>query len=216
VEKIKVMKYTFLLIFFLFSQKHTFAQTKEDTLSFTVGEFRAGYGKSILGNGLKEKFIEGNFSSSGGWLASVAIYHKFKKISYFNFGIKYKSLAAEAARNDIGQEMFFNYWGAAAAIKYFPLDKTARKGFYIQGDYFFVTQFTQKYRNKTTLEYNHQFAIGSGLVIGAGYDIPINNRKSILTIGLEYQSDNRTGEVTGIGKKSFESASYGIMTGIKF
>jgi hypothetical protein len=38
----------------------------------------------------------------------------------------------------------------------------------------------------------------------------------MITVGLEYQFDNRTGEVTGIGKKTFESANYGAMIGIKF
>ncbi len=210
------MKHLFLIIFFLTFQMTIFSQTKEDTASFTVGEFRAGYGNSILGNGLKEKFESGNFSSSGGWLASIAAYHKFKKVKYVTFGIKFKSLGAEASRNDIGQEMFFNYWGAAASVKYFPFDKTAKKGLYVQGDYFFITQFTQKYRNKTTNQYDHQFGIGSGFVLGTGYDFPIRNRKSTITIGLEYQFDNRTGEVAGIGKKTFESANYGALIGVKF
>jgi hypothetical protein len=210
------MRYLFLIIIFILSQTLTVGQTKEDTVSFTVGEFRVGYGNSILGNGLKEKFEAGNFSSSGGWLASIAAYHKFKKVKYVTFGVKFKSLAAEASRDNTGQEMFFNYWGAAAALKYFPFDKTARKGLYLQGDYFFITQFTQKYRNKTTNLYDHQFGIGSGIALGTGYDFPIRNRKSMITIGLEYQFDNRTGEVTGIGKKFFESANYGAMIGIKF
>jgi hypothetical protein len=214
--KTKHMRYGILIIIFAHFQIIAMGQTKEDNASFTVGEFRVGYGNSILGNGLKEKFEAGNFSSSGGWLASIAAYHKFKKINNLAFGIKFKSLGAEASRNAIGQEMFFNYWGAATSVKYFPFDKTARKGLYLQGDYFFITQFTQKYRNKITNQYDHQFGIGSGIVLGGGYDFPIKNRKSMITIGLEYQFDNRTGEVTGIGRKTFESVNYGAMIGVKF
>jgi hypothetical protein len=59
----------------------TVGQTKEDTISFTVGEFIAGYGKSILGVGLKEKFEAGNFSSSGGWLASIAVIINLRKLN---------------------------------------------------------------------------------------------------------------------------------------
>ncbi len=210
------MEKTFLIIIFALSQTLVVGQTKEQTVSFTIGEFRVGYGNSILGDGLKEKFEAGNFSSSGGWLASIATYHKFKKVNYLAFGIKFKSLGAEASRNAIGEEMFFNYWGAAASIKYFPLDKTAKNGLYLQGDYFFITQFTQKYRNEITKQYDHQFGIGSGIVLGTGYDFPIRNRKSMFTVGLEYQFDNRTGEVTGIGEKTFESVNYGAMIGVKF
>jgi hypothetical protein len=211
------MKQIISIILFLVFQSITFAQTQEEPISFTYGEFRAGYGNTIFGDGLKEKIEAENFSSSGGWLASIAAYHKFKKVNHLVFGVKFKSLAAEASKDNSGQEMFFNYWGAAASIKYFPFDKNARKGVYLQGDYFFITQFTQKYRSKAKKEFNHQFGIGSGFVIGAGYDIVFGGKtKTMMTIGLEYQIDNRQGEVTGIGDKKFASSNYGIMAGVKF
>jgi hypothetical protein len=211
------MKYIFLTICLLFVQMATFGQTKEDADSFTYAEFKAGYGNSILGIGLKEKFEAGHFSSSGGWLASLAAYHKFKNINYLNFGIKYKSLAAEASRGDNDQEMFFNYWGAAVTVKYFPLDKNAKKGLYLQGDYFFVSQFTQKYTQKSTLAYVPQYGIGSGFVFGAGYDIPLKGKKTMITIGLEYETDTRDGQVAGVAiETTLKSANYGMMVGIKF
>lgn len=192
------------------------AQLKKDNISFTYAEFRAGYGVSSFGKGLKEKYDAGNFSTSGGFLATLAAYRKFKNVNYLNVGIKYKSLGAEPSKGDNKQEMFFNYWGAALSTKYFPFDKKARKGIYVQGDYFFITQFTQKYRTTEKLEFNHQFAIGSGFAFGLGYDIPFGDKRTMLTIGLEYERDNRTGEVTGIGSKSFASSNLGLMVGVKF
>lgn len=192
------------------------AQTKKENVSFTVAEFRGGYGVNIFGKGLKEKYDAGNFSSSGGGLASLSAYHKFKKINYLNFGIKYKSLGAAPAKGDNQQEMFFNYWGAAITTKYFPFDRDAKKGIYLQCDYFFVSQFTQKYRNTITKNFDHQFAIGSGFVVGTGYDFPIGKGITMLTIGVEYETNSRTGEVTGIGDKNFRSSNFGIMAGIKF
>ncbi len=191
-----------------------FAQ--DGPVSFTYAEFRGGYGMSIFGDGLKEKYKAGNFSTSGGGLASLAAFHKFKKVNYWNFGLKYKSLGAAPSKGDNGDEMFFNYWGAAVATKYFPFDKTARRGFYLQGDYFFVTQFTQKYRNTIKLQFDHQFAIGSGFALGFGYDLPLKNKKTMLTMGVEYELDRRQGEVTGIGKKSFTSSNIGVLVGVKF
>ena len=189
---------------------------QNEAVSFTCAEFRGGYGVSIFGNGLKDKYNAGNFSTSGGGLASLAAFHKFKKVNYWNFGLKFKSLGAAPAKGDNGDEMFFNYWGAAVATKYFPFDKTARKGLYLQGDFFFVTQFTQKYRNTANLQFNHQFAIGNGLAFGLGYDVPLKHSKTMLTMGLEYELDRRQGEVTGIGKKSFTSSNLGVLVGIKF
>jgi hypothetical protein len=210
------MKNTFIVILIICAQTIAFSQTQEEPTSFTYAEFRGGYGISIFGSGLKEKYKAGNFSNSGGGLATLSAYHKFKKINHFNFGLKYKSLGAGPSKGDNGNEMFFNYWGAAVTTKYFPFDKMAKKGLYLQGDYFFVTQFTQKYRNTAKLEFNHQFAIGSGFAFGAGYDMALNNKKMMLTIGIEYEMDSRQGEVTGIGDKVFKSSNFGLMTGIKF
>jgi hypothetical protein len=210
------MRYTIIVIAILIGQINLFAQSKQESISFTYAEFRGGYGINNFGKGLKEKYEADNFSSSGGGLASLAAYRKFKKINYLNFGLKYKSLGAARAKGDNGQEMFFNYWGAAVSAKYFPLDKNARKGIYLQTDFFFVTQFTQKYRTTINKEFNHQFAIGNGLAFGLGYDFPIGKHQTMLTIGAEYETDSRTGEVTGIGNKNFRSSNFGLMVGIKF
>ncbi len=210
------MKTLLSIIILLFGQTSLFAQTQKENISFTVAEFRGGYGVTLFGKGLKEKYDAGNFSSSSGGLASLAAYHKFKKINYLIFGIKYKSLGAGPAKGDNEQEMFFNYWGAAITAKYFPFDRDSKKGIYLQGDYFFVSQFTQKYRNTATKTFDHQFAIGNGLAFGIGYDFPISKGQTMLTIGLEYETNSRTGEVAGIGDKNFKSSNFGIMTGIKF
>jgi hypothetical protein len=112
--------------------------------------------------------------------------------------------------------MFFNYWIAAVGVKYFPFNKQAKKGVYVQADHFFVTQFTQKYRTTKNLNFDHQFAIGNCIAFSLGYDIPLGARKTMITIGIEYEMDRRRGEVTGIGDKAFISSDIGIMTGIKF
>ncbi len=205
-----------LIIAVFFGQTLLFAQSKTDSTSFTYAEFRAGYGVNIFGKGLKERYMAGNFSTSNGGLASLAAYHKFKKINNFNFGIKYKSLGAGPAKGNNEEEMFFNYWGAALTTKYFPFDKSAKKGVYLQGDYFFVSQFTQKYRNTSKSTFDHQFAIGNGLALGIGYDLAVGKNKKMLTFGIEYEKNSRKGEVTGIGDKTFKSANLGFMMGFRF
>jgi hypothetical protein len=210
------MKNLILIGILILGQKILFGQELNENISFTVAEFRGGYGITSFGEGLKERFEAGNFSSSGGGLASLAAYHKFKKINYLNFGIKYKSLGAGPSKGDNEQQMFFNYWGAAFSAKYFPLDRNAKKGIYLQADVFFITQFTQKYRIISKKEFDHQFAIGNGLAFGAGYDFPINKSGTMLTIGIEYEADSRAGEVQGIGYKNFKSSNLGLMVGVKF
>ena len=147
------MKNLISIIILFFSQTILFAQNKQENVSFTYAEFRGGYGVSIFGKGLKEKYEAGNFSSSGGGLASLAAYHKFKRINYLNFGIKYKSLGAAPAKGDNGQEMFFNYWGAAISAKYFPFDRNAKKGIYLQSDYFFHQNYSSKHSQQPPQAY---------------------------------------------------------------
>ena len=211
------MKKIILMITFLVANNFLFAQTKTKNIAFTFAEFKVGYGASTLGEGLKEKFEAGHFSNSGGFLASLAAYRKFKKINYLNFGIKYKSLAASVSNGDNGQEMFFNYWGAAATVKYFPLDKDARKGLYLQGDYFFITQFTQKYTQPATRAYEPQYGLGQGFVIGAGYDFAFGKSNTMLTVGIEYETDKRMAEKPGAtNETTYKSSNLGVMVGIKF
>lgn len=81
-------------------------------------------------------------------------------------------------------------------------------------DYFFDNQFTQKYRTIATKSFYHKFAIGNGLALGKGYDFSIGKTK--VTIGVEFEANSRTGEVTGMGDKNFRSSNVGLMTGFKF
>jgi hypothetical protein len=212
------MKNIIFLTIILCGHSILFAQKKSGNIAFTNAEFKVGYGVSTLGDGLKEKYEAGHFTKSGGFLASLAAYRKFKKINNLNFGIKYKSLAASVSKGDNGQEMFFNYWGAAATVKYFPLDKDARRGFYLQGDYFFITQFTQKYTQPATRAYEPQYGLGRGFVIGVGYDITFHNdTKTMLTVGIEYEIDSRMAEQPGaLLETTYKSSNFGVMVGIKF
>jgi hypothetical protein len=207
-----------LLIFILIALAGSaFGQNVKRDTSFTFAEIRFGYGTNYFGEGLSEDYEAGNFSSSGGFLATLAAYHKFKKINHTVIGMKYKSLGAAPSKGDNGREMFFNYWGVAVSARYFPFHKMAHRGLFVQADYFFITQFTQKYRSTANLEFNHQFAIGSGYAVGIGYalDLP-TNRKNRITIGIEYEQDNRRGEVSGIGDKTFASSNLAFLVGFIF
>ena len=205
-----------LLILALFSTLFTLQAQNGTSDAFTYGEFKLGYGTTQFGKGLETAFEAGNFSTSGGLLASIAVYRKFSRLNNFNFGLKFKALGAGPATNDAGDEMFFNYWGTAVSAKYFPFNREADQGFFIQGDFYFTTQFTQKYRNTDALTFDHQFAIGSGLGGLIGYDLNLKNRNTGLTIGIEYDYASRQGEVTGLGDVRFTNSNLGLMIGIQF
>lgn len=208
------MKYLCVVVF-LFVGSVSGQNVKKDT-AFTIAEIRFGYGASAFGKGLEEAYNAGNFSASAGFLVTLAAYRKFKNLDHFFVGLKYKSLGAAPSKGINGQEMFFNYWGVAASTRYFPFTKSATNGLFLQADYFFVTQFTQKYRTTASLNFNHQFAIGTGYAIGLGYALPLAKKKNLVTVGIEYEVDERKGEVTGIGDKTFSSSNFGVLVGFVF
>ncbi len=199
-------------LFLVICSTITIAQSSAE--AFTYAEFKGGYGITAFGTGLNQRFNAGNFSPSGGGLASLAAYRKFNNISYLNVGIKFKSLGAAPSVGDSGEEMFFNFWGSAITTKYFPFQKAANKGLFLTADYFFVTQFTQKYRDTEAMVFEHQFAIGNALTFGIGYDFPIGNIGGI--IGAEYEMASRQGEVTGVGDQQFRNTNLAFLVGIRF
>lgn len=205
-----------LLVLFLFIIQiiSTNAQLNSEKKLFTYGEFKVGYAVSQFGKNLKEVKDIGNYGTSGGGLFTLGVFHKFENISHFNFGGKFSALGATPSKGEGKNQLFFNWWGAAITAKYYPMNRNANGGFNIFVDFYFITQFTQKYRNVDAKIYNHQFALGNGLTIGSTYDF---NYKNInLVTSLEYGFAQRTGDVQNIGPVNFESGYFGIQLGFKF
>ncbi len=182
---------------------------------FTYGELKSGYGTTHFGPGLQERYESGNFSASGGGLFSIAAYRKFENIDYLHFGIRYKALGATPSNGNNNQEMFFNFWGASVSTKYFPFSTSGSEGLYLQGDYNFITQFTQKYRRTETREFDHQFAIGSSFTLALGYQHKLANRYGVVA-SIEYDWASRLGEVQGVGDVRFRNGNLGFQLGLVF
>ncbi|MGF1638926.1 MAG: hypothetical protein ACFCUU_17760 [Cyclobacteriaceae bacterium] len=199
----------FLLVQFSFAQN-----TNENFQRYTYGEFRIGFGQSSFGSGLVEKYENLRMGASGGMLASIATYRALNP--YLHLGLRFKALAASPSTNDQGDEMFFNYWATSIAGKVYPFPKGKLKGLFIQPEFTFSTQFTQKYRNITASTYDHQFAIGNGISLALGYEIPLKNGWNAIMLTAEYDWASRNGETTNIGEVNFNSANVGFMVGIKF
>jgi hypothetical protein len=190
------------------------AQVNPEKKSFTYGEFKAGYAVSQFGKNLKEAKDAGNYGTSGGGLFTLGAMHKFESINHFNFGGKFSALGATPSKGEGTNQLFFNWWGAAISAKYYPFNKNADSGFNIYTDYYFITQFTQKYRNVDAKVYSHQFAIGNGITLGTAYDFKYKGVN--LVASLEYGFAQRTGDVQNVGQVDFESSYFGAQVGFKF
>lgn len=215
--KRSVLLYLVLLMLAMPSMAQDSAKSSvvRDSSGFTYGEFKAGYGVTQFGSGLEQRFEQGNFSTSGGGLFSIAAYRKFKGINNLHFGLKFKGLGAGPAQGDGDQEMFFNFWGTSFSAKFFPASKSGQKGIYLQGDFNFVTQFTQKYRDTEALAFDHQFAIGNSFTAGLGYQYPLSNRYALVA-SFEYDWATRQGEVQGVGDVQFRNSNMAFQIGLVF
>lgn len=215
-----MQKLVFLLLIIQTATSSVLAQ-KDTTISvnisagFTYGEFKTGYGLTQFSSGLNDRFERGNFGNSGGGLSSVAAYRKFKKVNHLHLGLKFKALGAAPSEGDNGEEMFFNFWGVGFSTKYFPFHKATSQGIYLQGDYNFVSQFTQKFRKNQAQEFDHQFGIGSSFTLGLGYQYPLKKRYALIA-SVEYDCASRQGEVNGIGDVQFRNSNLGLQIGLIF
>jgi hypothetical protein len=140
---------------------------------------------------------------------------KFEKLHYLHFGLRLKGLETAASESDKGQEMFLNFRGTAFSDKYFTLKKFTEQDINLNADFNFITQFTQKYRNASTLTFNHQFAIGKSFTLDEGYQNPLKNGFGLVA-SFEYDWASRQGEVHGKGDQQFRSSNFGVQSGLIF
>lgn len=184
--------------------------------AYTFAYIGIGYGVTQFGEGLEDRFDAGNFSNSGGGVFDLAVFRKPRWLPHAAIGLRYKNLGASPSTGDGGEEMFFNYWSTGVAVRYYPLDRAAVSGLYLQPEFTFVTQFTQKYRVESEQRYDHQFAIGSGAAVSVGYGFPLWGGRAGLEVAALFDYASRGGEVTGVGSRAFTNTNLGGVVRLRF
>jgi hypothetical protein len=107
-----------------------------------------------------------------------------------------------------------NYYNLALSAKYYPFSRVYNRGFYGRGSVGFG-QFTAKRLNETTHQYVHQYGIGSTLMMGLGYSVPL--RRTSLSFEAEFERSSRNGTVSGVGDGVvFRSGQVGLNTYLTF
>ena len=112
---------------------------------------------------------------------------------------------------------FFNYYHVGLGLKYYPFSKVFNKGFSIKSNVGFG-QMTEKTRFNADNRYEHQFAVGTTLLGGIGYSLPIGkSKRTALNIDFEAEYSSRSGDVTGIGEgQRFQNSHVSINVGLGF
>jgi hypothetical protein len=108
---------------------------------------------------------------------------------------------------DYGDEYIFNYYNLALAAKYYGLSRQFGRGLYLRGSAGFG-QFTTKRFDQETNLYRHQYALGTSLMGGLGYTLPV--KKFSLGLEAEFETATRSGTVDGLGDQTFKSGQLGV------
>ena len=109
-------------------------------------------------------------------------------------------------RGDFGDEYIFNYYNVALAAKYYALSREFGRGLYARGSVGFG-QFTAKRFDEETTFYRHQYALGTSLMAGLGYSLPLKGFS--LSLETEFESASRSGTVDRLGSRTFRSGQVG-------
>ena len=110
-------------------------------------------------------------------------------------------------KGDFGDEYIFNYYNLALAAKYYGLSRAFGRGLYLRGSAGFGQLTTKRFNEKINF-YRHQYALGTSLMGGVGYTVPLKGWS--LGLEAEVESASRAGTVDGVGSQAFKSGQVGV------
>jgi len=173
------------------------------------GEVGLGAGQAIINASSKaslDNALGGAFEPNIGNNLMMAFYVSPEKWKGLGIGSRIYGTFGSPAHGTNNSSYVFNYYNLSLAAKYFILSREFNKGLYVNGSFGFG-QFTVKRRNESANEYQHQYAIGTSIMTGAGYTFPF--KKTALSIEFQYENANRSGTVNGVGDMRFKSGQIG-------
>lgn len=179
-----------------------------------------GYGNTFFQGTLSEKETindQRGFGRNQGSTLSTFFYAAPENWKGLGIGSGVKGFFASPNEGGDNETYLFNYYHVGLGLKYYPFSKQFNKGFSIKANFGFG-QMTEKTKFNNTQTYEHQFAVGTTLLGGFGYSVPIGKQKTTsFNIEFEAEYSNRRGDVTGVGEdQDFENSHVSINFGIGF
>ena len=179
-----------------------------------------GYGNTFFYGSLsdKETINDGRgFGRNQGNTLSTFFYVAPQKWKGLGIGSGVKGFFASPNNGGDNETYLFNYCHVGLGLKYFPFSKKFNDGFCIKSGFGFG-QMTEKMRYNDEKRYEHQFALGTTILGGIGYAMPVGkNKRYAITVDLEGEYSSRSGDVTGLGEdQKFENSHVSINFGIGF
>ncbi len=183
------------------------------------GTISIGYGNTFFSGTLarKETVNDGRgYGRNQGNTLATWFYVAPDRWKGFGVGTGIKGFFATPNNGDNQETYLFNYYHVGVGAKYYPFSRTFNKGFALKSS-FGIGQMTEKTKFNATRVYEHQFAIGTTLLAGVGYSIPVFKKRAALNIDFDYETSNRRGDVTGIGENQpFKNNHVSLNVGLGF
>lgn len=173
------------------------------------GEIGLGFGQTLFFGDMKTQLSNsygGSFSPGIGNNLMMGFYIAPENWKGLAIGSRIKGTFGTSVKGDNGDSYIFNYYNLAITVKYYALSKEFNKGLYVRGSFGFG-QFTTKRVNEATNLYKHQYAIGTSLMGGLGYTIPL--KRTALSFEAEFDYSNRNGTIDGKGDAGYKSGQIG-------
>ncbi len=183
------------------------------------GNISIGYGNTFFSGTLSEKetINDGRgFGRNQGNTLATWFYVAPARWKGLGVGTGIKGFFATPNNGGNNETYLFNYYHVGVGAKYYLLSKAFNKGLALKGS-LGIGQMTEKTKFNTTRTYEHQFAIGTTLLAGIGYSIPVFKKRSALNIDFDFETSNRRGDVTGIGENQpFKNKHVSLNIGLGF
>lgn len=183
------------------------------------GNVSIGYGNTFFAGTLadKETINDGRgFGRNQGNTLTTWFYVAPTNWKGLGVGAGIKGFFASPNNGGNNETYLFNYYHVGVGAKYYPFSKRFNQGFLLKSS-FGIGQMTEKTKYNATRVYEHQFAVGTTLLAGVGYSIPIAKKRAALNIDLDFETSNRRGDVTGLGENQpFKNNHVSLNIGLGF
>jgi len=192
----------------LTSATTAFAQ-KADSKLPVYAEIGIGFNKTLYFGDTRSKLgqaLGGSAKPGTGNNILAGFYVAPVKWRGLGVGTRISGSFGAPVEGDFGDQYIFNYYNLAVAAKYYPLSREFGRGLYARGSFGFG-QLTTKRFNEETNFFRHQYALGTSLMGGLGYTVPLKGFS--LSLEAEFESASRSGTIDGMGSQTFRSGQVG-------
>ena len=159
----------------------------------------------------------GSYSSLRGFSMNIGFYKPLRKVKGLMLGAMVRNTQTGSTPDDgYAEGYYFNFLTAGVAAKYYPLEKS---NVFLKVDVGLAAVLTKNRFVNETGEQNffHQFGIGSGASLGAGYSfLPFKNKSRSLDVQAHYQLLSTRVEVNGIGDDQWKFGALNFTVAMSF